>query len=124
MTGSEITAFVLTAVACFILFRNLSAAAARRRRRAMLKKMEASVGAGLMPINVAREQLGLPALQARVVEVSVMPGAVMEQWCDDCNCTHRFVNVYAYEGDDPSTARRIGIAPVPDDYEDQDGGTA
>lgn len=57
----------------------------------------------------------------RVIELTMVPGAYFEKWCDDCNRAHGWVTVYAYEGDDMSTARPIGIAAVPDDVELQDG---
>lgn len=57
-----------------------------------------------------------------VVELTVMPGAPFSKWCDDCNRTHGWVNVYAYEGDDPSQARHIHTAPVADGWDERDGG--
>lgn len=55
-----------------------------------------------------------------IVEVSLSPGAPFSKWCEDCNRTHLWVTIYAYEGDDPTTARPIGVAPIADD-ESQDG---
>ncbi len=65
-----------------------------------------------------------PRRTIEVIELTVMPGAYFEKWCDDCNRTHGWVNVYAYEGDDPSQARHIATAPVADDWDEQDGGAA
>lgn len=56
-----------------------------------------------------------------VIEMTVIPGAYFEKWCDDCNRTHGWVTVYAYEGDNVAAAQPIGIAAVPEGYDEQDG---
>lgn len=69
-------------------------------------------------ISERRKRSRRPSVE--IIEVSLSPGAPFSKWCEDCNRTHLWVTIYAYEGDDPTMARPIGVAPIADD-ESQDG---
>ena len=101
MSGIEMVVLILAAALCVVLFM----ASAKRQRDESKPD----------PKRPTRRTI-------EVIELTVMPGAYFERWCDDCNRTHGWVNVYAYEGDDPSQARHIATAPVADDWGDQEGG--